>query len=123
MMVPLAIAHDGQSLRLTALRDTGNVLRDPISGEKVLILGQPEAEKLTGLTRQELQDPMDTLQRRPCGGLRLIPYHGVGKENGLLLGMRIREVTIDGVTGPAVVAFAPNRVGNEEYQALVGGTV
>lgn len=123
MMVPLAITHDGQSLRLTALRDTGNVLRDPISGEKVLILGQPEAEKLTGLTRQELQDPMDTLQRRPCGGLRLIPYHGVGKENGLLLGMRIREVTIDGVTGPAVVAFAPNRVGNEEYQALVGGTV
>lgn len=122
-MVPLAIRHDGQSVRLTALRDTGNELRDPVSGEHVVVLSQPEAEKLTGLTRQELLNPIHTLEKHPMGGLRLIPYHAVGKENGLLLGMRFREVTIDGKTCPVVVAFSPNRVGNEEYQALLGGMV
>lgn len=122
-MIPLSITHGGQSLHLTALRDTGNLLRDPISGESVLILGQPEAQKLTGLTLRELENPLETLQNNPLSGLRLIPYHAVGKENGLLLGMRIREVTIDGKTGTAMVAFAPNRVGNEEYQALLGGMI
>lgn len=120
-LVPLCITLGERSLSLTALRDTGNALRDPITGEKVLIVGQPEAEKLTGLTSRELQNPMQTLVEHPVCGLRLIPYHAVGKSGGMLLGMRIREVTIDGVTAPTVVAFAPNRLGNDEYQALVGG--
>ena len=120
-LVPLRIAFGGRELRLTALRDTGNTLRDPISGERVLILSQPEAEKLTGLTAHQLENPMETLQQQPLRGLRLIPYHAVGKDGGLLLGMRIREVTVDGKTAPAVVAFAPNRFGDTNYAALVGG--
>ena len=83
----------------------------------------PEAEKLTGLTAHQLENPLETLQQQPLEGLRLIPYHAVGKEGGLLLGMRIREVTVDGKTAPAVVAFAPNRLGDTNYAALVGGNV
>lgn len=122
-LVRLNISLGEKRLSLTALKDTGNTLRDPITGEKVLVLGLPEAEKLTGLTAQQLQQPMKTLQDRPLSGLRLIPYHAVGQEGGLMLGMRIREVTINGRTAPIVVAFAPNRLGNTQYQALLGGFV
>ena len=122
-LVPLRIVFGNRELRLTALRDTGNCLRDPVSGERVLVLSRPEAEKLTGLTAHQLENPLETLQQQPLEGLRLIPYHAVGKEGGLLLGMRIREVTVDGKTAPAVVAFAPNRLGDTNYAALVGGNV
>lgn len=120
-LVPLNITLGSRNLSLTALRDTGNTLRDPITGEKVMVLSQKEAQQLTGLTERELRYPTDTLAKYPLQGFRLIPYHAVGQEGGLMLGLRIREVTVDGVTAPAVVAFAPNGLGNGEYQALLGG--
>ena len=119
-LVPLQISQGSKRLSLTALKDTGNSLRDPISGEQVLVLGCQQAEKLTGLSREQLEKPMETLERNPGRGLRLVPYHAVGK-TGLLLAMRMEEVRWDGKKRGCVVAFAPNELGGEEFQALLGG--
>ena len=120
MLVPMEIRLGNQCVHLTALRDTGNALRDPITGEQVLIVGSPQAEMLTGLTKNQLTHPMDTLAQNPTKGLRLIPYHGVGQQ-GLLLGMRVADVCWEGRSRPTVVAFAPNELGAGEFQALLGG--
>lgn len=117
--VNLEIRHRGKSVRLTALVDTGNRLQDPITGEPVLIIDSRAAWELTGLTREELENPMENLGK--CRGLRLIPYHSVGG-SGFLLAMRFPEVLRDGKKRPGVVAFAPGSIGvGEGYRALTGG--
>ena len=122
-LVPLDITQDGKTLHLTALRDTGNTLRDPITGEQVLVIGEEACRALTGLTRQQLEAPLDTLEKASLHGLRLIPYRDVGRQSGLLLGMRFQNVLLGGKKQPSIVAFAPSSVGGKDYQALAGGTV
>jgi len=119
--VPLRITHQGQTVSLTALKDTGNTLCDPLTGEQVTVVGSETAEKLTGLGQNQLRTPLETLTEKPIKGLRLIPYHAVGS-SGMLLAMRFSDVQIGRRKGSAIVAFAPDAVGNGEgYQALTGG--
>lgn len=118
--VPVELCYAGKRLRLTALRDTGNTLRDPVTGQQVLVVGAEVAQKLTGLTRQQLEKPVESMGSMP--GLRLIPYRAVGQPGGMLLALRIPEVKIGSWKGSSLVAFAPEGIGSEgEYQALTGG--
>jgi stage II sporulation protein GA (sporulation sigma-E factor processing peptidase) len=120
--IPLELAYGGNTLRLTALRDSGNSLRDPITGEQVLVLSARAAEDLTGLTPEQLRAPLETLEKRPLPGLRLIPYRAVGTDGGFLLGLRFENVRIGKKQCSAVAAFAPEGLGREEgFQALAGG--
>ena len=120
--VPMKIVYEDCSVSLIALRDTGNTLVDPLSGESVLIISQEVASRLTGLTAQQLQHPLETLALRPVPGLRLIPYRSVGNAGGFLLAKRFSEVTIGDRTRSALVAFAAEGLGKGEiYQALTGG--
>lgn len=120
--VPLKIDHEGHSVSLIALKDTGNTLRDPVTGEQVLIISPEAAGKLTGLSPEQLQHPMETLVFHPVSGLRLIPYRSVGNAGGFLLAKRFSEVTIGDRKQSALVAFAAEGLGKGEiYQALTGG--
>ncbi len=121
--VPLELTHGDTHLTLTALRDTGNTLRDPVTGEQVLVLSAEAARKLTGLTREQLKDPLDTLARHPVPGLRLIPYRAVGS-SGFLLGLRFPDARLGNRKQSIVAAFAPEGLGRGEgCQALAGGMV
>lgn len=116
-LVPVVLSYGGQTLRFTALRDTGNTLRDPVTGRSVLVVGADVAEKLTGLTAAALRDPVETMGQLP--GLRLIPYKCVGN-SGFLLALYIPEAKIGERQGSAIVALSPNLFGSN-YQALTGG--
>lgn len=120
--VPVTIRHEGKVLELVALRDTGNTLRDPVTGEQVLVLSADAAGELVGLTRQQLEDPLATLTEGKVPGLRLIPYRAVGRESGMLLGKVLDDVTIGTWRGKALAAFDPGGLGGQTmYQALTGG--
>lgn len=121
-LVPVEIMHDGKKLRLTALRDTGNTLHDPVTGRSVLVVGAEVANKLTGLTQQQLKTPIESMGVIP--GLRLVPYKTIGNGGGMLLARRFAKVKIGNWQGSSLVAFAPEGLcSNGEYQALTGGTV
>lgn len=120
--VPVELCYGGRRLKLTALRDTGNTLFDPLTGQSVLVVGADAAQILTGLTREQLRQPVESIGILP--GLRLIPYKTIGKESGFLLGLRLGQVQIGSRRGSRVVAFAPEQLSSEgAYQALTGGTV
>lgn len=121
-LLPVTLSGNGKLLRLTALADTGNQLRDPITGRSVLVVSCETARELTGLTREQLRHPLQTMTAAPLPGLRLIPYQAVGAENGLLLAMGVPMVEVGGRKGPGVVAFAPQEFG-VEYQAIAGGLI
>ena len=117
--VPVELIYHDKKLRFTALRDTGNNLRDPITGKFVLIVDADIAFRLTGLTHAELSNPVSNLDRLP--GLRLIPYQTVGN-HGFLLALTVSQAKIGNRQSSVVVAFSPQILGSK-YQALTGGSV
>lgn len=120
--VPIVIEHNGRRVDLMALKDTGNTLRDPITGEPVVVLSADAAQILTGLTEKDLANPTQTVVNHP--GYRLIPYHAVGQPAGMLLAMRFSDVTVGKKRGSALVAFAPEVIDRSgKFQALTGGAV
>ena len=121
--VPVTISHGDKTLMLTALVDTGNTLRDPISGRPVVIADDAAATKLLNMTREQLARPMETITVSGIAGLRLIPYRAVGQTGGMMLGIRPDRIALNGREGEYIVAFAPQSLGHGKYQALAGGAV
>ena len=118
--IPLTLSYGSRTLQLTALKDTGNTLRDPVTGEPVLVISSDCARKLTGLTEDQLHHPAQALGAIP--GLRLIPYCSVGRGSGLMLALRFRDVRLGKESKDALVAFAPEGLGKAAMvQALTGG--
>ena len=121
--LPVQIAHEGNVVSMIALKDTGNSLRDPVTGESVMVIGAQTAEHLLGLNKAQLLTPMETLTVSSIRGLRLIPYRTVSG-SGMLLAKRFSDVQIGDRKGSAIIAFAPEAIGRGEgYQALTGGAV
>ena len=76
---------DGRGIQVEGLVDTGNSLTEPISGRPVAVLEQSVWEQL--------------YPGQPPSGMRVIPYHSVGKSSGILTGypMKDMEVEIGGI--------------------------
>lgn len=122
--IPAELNWGGRTVRLYALRDTGNVLSDPVTGEQVLVCGADVGEELLGLSRAWFQDPVGAVVSGKVPGLRLIPYHAVGRPNGMLPAVRLKEAVIGGVRKEPLVAFAPEEIAKGQvYRMLTGGTI
>ena len=121
--VPVTIRYGSREVRVLALRDTGNSLTDPVTGERVLVLGTTAAMNLTGLTRQQLLSPLETMAKGVLPGLRLIPYRAVGNANGMMLAVKMDRVWVGNREIGNLVAFAPQILGAGEFQALAGGVL
>lgn len=113
----------------TALRDTGNTLRDPISGCGVMVADwNLLAAGLHGreLTRCAVEEPTLGLNQvmaiAPELKPRLIPYKTVGVESGLLLAVCPEEIKVDGKKEQLLLAFSAVPVSDGGgYEALIGG--
>lgn len=120
--VNVELSWRGNRYTLAALVDTGNTLKDPITGSQVLVVNPQMAFKLLQLTQSQLYDPIETMQKVSIPGLRLIPYRAVGCPNGMLLGISVDSVLVNGQTASKIIAFSPEDFGNDCcYQALAGG--
>lgn len=76
--------------------DTGNMLKDPISGESVILL---EKQKLCEILPSSLLENMENILGGEFGTnqseqyktkLRIIPFTSVGKQNGMMIGIKSR---------------------------------
>ena len=120
-----------RSVDFTALRDTGNTLKDPISGCPVLVADRDILRRLLPeikITEEELRQPALLMERlalqRPMLHLRLIPYKTVGVERGMLLAIRPEETKIGGKREAMLMAFSPVPVSDGGgYEALLGGAL
>lgn len=123
-IVPLTLRLGARSVRVSALRDTGCTLCDPITGEAVLVAHFRIARDLTGLAlRAEDFTAADRLlERLRDFSPRLIPYRAVGTAGGLLLALPL-YVTQGKLTRRQLVAFSPTALSDSgAYEALIGGT-
>ena len=114
--------YNSQYYELEAMRDTGNMLKDPITGQPVLIVAANIAQELTGLSADQLRSPIEAVS--VLAGSRLIPYKTIGQSGSFLLGSYVQFLEIDGWQGSGVIAFSPEIFGSKgTYQALMGGTL
>ena len=120
----MELCYSGKKLRLLALRDTGNMLRDPITGEAVLVVDADAGQTLLGLTLDQLEDPIGAVASASVPGLRLLPYRSIGSPQGMLAAIRLDNTKIGDFRGSTVVAFAPQKLDSEGiYRALTGGNL
>ncbi len=122
--IMVSITYMGKLLHLTALVDTGNGLKDPLTGRSVLVVDAHAGEKLLNISAEELAHPLETLTMGRYPGLRLIPYSAIGQPAGMLLAIKPDRIIVGGKQVDALVAFAPQRIGQgKPFEALVGGIV
>lgn len=121
------LGKDGRLVSLDVLGDSGNLLQDPVSGDRVLVaeagavkaLFAPETAAL--LCREK--DPGRLLERLgPGSGFRLVPYGSVGG-SGLLPAFRPEKVVINGkLRRDILVAVTPSRLSDTNaFQGILGG--
>ncbi|WP_256218172.1 sigma-E processing peptidase SpoIIGA [Neomoorella thermoacetica] len=111
LRLPVVITFGGRHLAVKALVDTGNSLREPLSQRPVIIVEYsalkeimpPEIIKAYDSQGGfDLDSLVNSLAATPWATrLRLIPYHSLGQERGMLLGLRPDEVVI--VTGQGMI--------------------
>ena len=118
------LQKNGKKACLTALYDTGNTLKDPVSGKSVLVVGPSLANYFLGLTDMQLRSPLLTMESGQSPGIRLIPYRAVGTSRDFLLASAFDEVRVNGKAVSYLVAFAPEAIGTKQsYDALIGGNL
>jgi len=71
----VSIILNNKNVQVEALLDTGNTLTEPISGKPVHVMEEHYVNELVG--EKELTDL----------NLRLIPFHSIGKNNGIITGI------------------------------------
>lgn len=127
----LTLTLDKRSAPIRALCDTGNTLRDPITNERVLIVGWDAAAQLlpeAALPSRRTQPPDELLsllaRQYPALRFRLIPYRAVGVSAGLLIAVRCTAQKPHGRPFSVLAAFSPTPVSDGgNYNALTGGVL
>ena len=103
-LVRVRICRGGREAEFCALRDTGNRLRDPIGGERVMVCELSALEPVLSLPERSILESapdgaaaLEALVKAGLGrGFRLMPYRSLGTDCGLLPALRPEEVYIEG---------------------------
>lgn len=137
-LVDLYISFDGNGRWMPALVDTGNELRDPLSGAPVVIV---EIRELIGILPENIRNALadkgsDDIAKVQCelqaagwlNRFRLVPYKSLGCDNGMMPGLKPDYIEISGggrdeklETKEVIVCFYNSKLSEENnYHALLG---
>lgn len=130
-LLKITVTLRGAEAEVLALHDTGNTLRDPISGQPVLVTEcHAVAQLWDGNTNRILgmdipaEEKMAQLHRDGLGrGFTLLPFRSVGVSSGLLLAFRCDRLTVGRARYRNIwVAVSHTPVSDSgTYNALWGG--
>lgn len=102
MFCMVKIVFQGKSTCFKAMIDTGNLLKDPMSGMPVVIVEAKQLEEI--IPRQVIQNlnhilggeqkQVNQIPEEYVSKFRVIPFSSLGKQNGLLLGFKADSITV-----------------------------
>lgn len=104
MMCNVSIELNNKTVNIKTMIDTGNMLKEPISGLPVIVV---ENTALYELIPKEILDNLDDIlggdfQKIPdnikstyIAKLKWIPYSSLGKQNGMLVGIKADKATVE----------------------------
>lgn len=136
MFCKIKIYFQGKSIDVNALIDTGNMLKDPITAVPVIVVEKERLEKIIPLEilenlEQIIQGNSENLIEdeslsKYISKFKIIPFKSLGKENGLLLGIKADyielnlEEQIKKVDNVIIGIYDKKLSKNNQYQALIG---
>ena len=114
----IEIAYNGKKLKLRGLVDSGNLLREPISGKPCVVADISKLEKIMPqeiLRAARKKDPraVETFKIENARNIRLIPTRTAAGD-GMLIGVRVESVTVSDKKGNKNldVIIVPAELGN-----------
>lgn len=123
------ICYQDREIRVKALVDTGNSLREPVCNRPVHVI---EFETLKVLLDESFQQMIygfyndyDVQSAIYSDVIKVIPFHSLGKTSGIILGIKIDHMYIakDGeemkVTEPILGIYNQKLSHNSDYQMLI----
>ena len=134
MYCKVKLKINGKEIQTTAMIDTGNLVREPITNIPVIIvesslmydiLPKEIINNLENILGGNLNDIPEEIRNIYIPKLRWIPYKSLGKENGMLLGikidgMEVEKEEIHKVQNVIVGIYDKSLTKRGEYRALVG---
>ena len=136
MIFDVEVTINKKSIKIKALLDTGNLLKDPITGFPVIVvehkcLNEVISEKVLNNLDKILGGDIDELTNykefsETISRFRMIPFSSVGKQNGLLLGIRVDSVdiitneAIEHVPNVIIGVYEQSFTKNGAYSAIFG---
>ena len=134
MYCKVKLKINGKEIQTTAMIDTGNLVREPITNIPVIIvesslmydiLPKEIINNLENILGGNLNDIPEEIRNIYIPKLRWIPYKSLGKENGMLLGikidgMEVEKEEIHKIQNVIVGIYDKSLTKRGEYRALVG---
>ena len=121
LICDLIINVYGKNVHTKAFIDSGNNLRDPLTNKPVVII---EKEKIQNVL-PFMNLSYESLIKNSDSRLRLIPFKSIGKQNGMLVGIKANFVKVIQHNGEenniydVTIGLYENKIGNR-YDALIG---
>lgn len=135
MICDIEIMLNNKKINTKALIDTGNMLKEPITNtpvvvvEKILLYECIPKEILNNINQiigGDLEKIPQQIQSKYISKLKLIPFSSLGKQNGMLLGIKVKQIKIikesEEITKENIIVgiYQQSLTKNGEYQALMG---
>lgn len=126
---------NGKEVETKAMIDTGNLVKEPITNTPVIIV---ESSLLYDVLPKEILNNLDNIlggnldeipeeiQNEYIAKLRCIPFTSLGKQNGMLVGIKVEEVEIENeeeskLSNNVIIGIYDKSLTKRgEYRALVG---
>lgn len=130
----IKIYNEDKMLKVNALLDSGNMLKEPISGMPVIII---EKETLGKLIPEKILDYIEDIMggdeketkneiQQYLSKVRMVPFMSIGKANGMLVGIKVDKVKIETEDinierENVIVGIYNNKLTKDnKYNALIG---
>lgn len=128
----VSLYYEGKSITGMALIDTGNQLKDWLTNHPVTIV---QGDFINGLLGENMKGQIERYQIAKWGKeeifpdtkekLKYIPYHSLGNESGMLVGMYLDGMTLfirgrkKEIKHPLIGIYSGKLSENQEYQIIL----
>lgn len=135
MYCKIKLKLNGKTIETKAMIDTGNLVKEPITNTPVVIL---ESTLLADVLPKEILDNLEKIlggdfseipeqvQQEYIAKLRCIPFTSLGKQNGMLVGIKADEIEIETeeekkISKNVIIGIYDKSLTKRgEYRALIG---
>ena len=131
MFCNVKVCYEGKFTTVSAIIDSGNLLKEPITGVPVIIVEKGKLEKIIQKhildnLQKIISGEYETDSEEYISRLRLIPFSSLGKQNGMLLGFKPdwTEIEFDDtnkrINNVIIGIYDKEITKTGNYQAIVG---
>ena len=135
MFCTIKININKVEIETKAMIDTGNLLKEPISNTPVIVvehtllydcMPKEILNNLENILGGDFENISEEVKNKYISKLKVIPFSSLGKQNGMLIGIKPEEVTVindeneNKINNVIIGIYNKSLTKRGEYRALIG---